>query len=94
MSPSTLSLGSSENDEPITIHIHWFEEDRVEEVKWQWGETEAQLPLIARTVYTSLIAFGEGKAAKDGWVDIKDAQKRAQMIEGFLDEWEKQQNSA
>ncbi|CAI6333032.1 unnamed protein product [Periconia digitata] len=89
VSPSTLSFGASPNDEPITIHIHWFENDKVEEIEWQWGEAEQQLPIPARTVFRSLMAFGEGKDSSEGWVDIKDAQKRAHQIEGWLQEWEK-----
>lgn len=93
VSPSTLSFGTSNKDEPITIHVHWFEEDKVEEVKWQWSEEEEELPVIARTVFRSLVAFGEGKDSVDGWVDIKDAQSRAHQLEGFLRQWESQGNS-
>ena len=68
--------------------MHWHKDDRVELVDWQWGEVQKELPLMARNVWRSLESFADGKKAEEGWVDLKDAAGRAELIEGFLKAWE------
>ncbi|KAJ4304823.1 hypothetical protein N0V90_000351 [Kalmusia sp. IMI 367209] len=86
VSVSGLNL---ELGEPATIHVHWFDGDEVEEVKWQWSAEQEQLPLSARNVLSTLLAFADGNEAGNGWVSIEDAANRAKLIESFLAEWEK-----
>ncbi|KAK7184948.1 hypothetical protein DPSP01_002777 [Paraphaeosphaeria sporulosa] len=88
VSPSGLSL---ELGEPATIHVHWFDSNEVEEVKWEWDAEQATLPPSARNVISTLVAFADRKAPGDGWVSLEDAANRARLIEGFLAEWEKSQ---
>lgn len=88
VSPSGLNL---ELGEPATIHVHWYDSDEVEEVKWEWNLEQAALPPSARNIFTTSIAFADRKAPGDGWVSLEDATSRARLIEGFLVEWEKSQ---
>ena len=67
VSTSGLNL---ETGAPATIHVHWFDNDQVEEVKWEWNEEFAELPGSARNVISTLVAFAEGRAEGDGWVGI------------------------
>ncbi|KAF1958127.1 NAD(P)-binding protein [Byssothecium circinans] len=91
VSPSTTTMETAENQEPVTIHAHWFESDSVEEVKWKWSEEQEKLPLAARSVMRTLFSFADGNAEGDGWVSLEDAAKRAELIEGFLKKWEDSQ---
>lgn len=91
VSPSGLALQASAYDEPVTIHIHWFEDDRVEDVKFEWSKEQEEVPIPARSVMRSLYAFADGKEEGDGWVSLEDAARRARQIEGFLAEWGKSQ---
>ncbi|KAL5380836.1 hypothetical protein PMIN02_010501 [Paraphaeosphaeria minitans] len=88
LSHSGLNL---ETGDPATIHVHWFDSNEVEEVKWDWNAEQAALPPSARNVISTLVAFADRKAPGDGWVSLEDAASRARLIEGFLDEWEKSQ---
>jgi predicted dehydrogenase len=88
VSPSSTNL---ELGEPAEIHVHWHDDDKVEEVKWEWNAEQAALPPSARNVISTLVAFADRKAPGDGWVSIEDAANRARLIEGFLAEWEENQ---
>ncbi|KAI0475727.1 putative oxidoreductase [Xylariaceae sp. FL0804] len=90
ISPTTTSLETEVEDENRTrINVHYFADNRVEEVEWDWSEEQKKVPLMARTVMRSLYEFADGKAEGDGWVGLEDAAGRAAMVEGFLREWEK-----
>ncbi|KAF2449994.1 putative oxidoreductase [Karstenula rhodostoma CBS 690.94] len=91
VSPSGLNL---ELGEPVTIHVHWFDSDEVEEVKWEWNAEQTAIPPSARNVINTLVAFADRKAPGDGWVSLEDAANRARLIEGFLAEWEKSRKDA
>ena len=80
-----------ETGEPATIHVHWFDSDEVEEVKWHWSSEWSGLSGSARNVINTLLAFAEGNVPGDGWVSIEDAANRARLIESFLVGWEKAQ---
>ncbi|KAF2686199.1 putative oxidoreductase [Lentithecium fluviatile CBS 122367] len=89
-----LSLETLPGEEPVKIEVHWFEDDKVEEVSWDDSEEEKNLPPVARSVWRTLRAFAEGKEEGDGWVGLKDAARRAEMIESFLVGWEKETKGA
>ncbi|KAF2635763.1 putative oxidoreductase [Massarina eburnea CBS 473.64] len=89
VSPAALSLESGDVKNPVTIHVHWFADDIVEEVKWEWNEEQQKLPLMARSVMRCLTSIADGKAEGDGWVGLEDAAKRAKMVDGFLRDWDK-----
>jgi hypothetical protein len=74
----------------VTIHVHWFEDDRVEEVKWDWTDEQKELPLMARNVWTTLEALADGKKEGEGWVGLEDAAGRAREIEGMMRGWEEE----
>lgn len=88
ISSSGLNL---ETGEPASIHVHWFDSDEVEEVKWNWSQEQEQLPPSARNIFPTLLAFADGNAAGDGWVSIEDAANRAGLIESMLVGWENSQ---
>jgi hypothetical protein len=83
-----LETEAGAGDQSVKIHVHWFEDDKVENVEWKWDEEQEALPLPARSIMRTLLAFADGKAEEDGWVGLEDAAKRAEMIEGFMREWE------
>ncbi|RMZ67576.1 oxidoreductase family [Pyrenophora seminiperda CCB06] len=83
-SVTSMSLQAFENDGPAAIQIHYFENDEVEEVEWDWSEMQKEVPILARDVMTCLYAFADGKNEEDGWVGIEDAANYARMINRFL----------
>ncbi|KAK3197499.1 hypothetical protein GRF29_216g438733 [Pseudopithomyces chartarum] len=85
VSPSGLNL---ETGEPAKILVHWYDSDEVEEVKWEGDAEFEELGGSARNVIRTLLAFGEGEEAGEGWVSLKDAAGRARLIEGFIRGWE------
>jgi hypothetical protein len=83
-SPTTAFLEQGPQDKPITIQIHRFEDNSVEEVKWDWSPEQAELPLLARSVSATLFAFADGRPAGSGWVSVEDAARRAELIDKLL----------
>ena len=81
---TTGFLEAGPNDKPITIHVHRFDDDSVEEVEWSWSSEQAALPLMARSVSATLYAFADGRPEGDGWVSLEDAARRAVLIEKLL----------
>jgi len=90
VSPTGMALEASKEEDPVTIQVHWFDGDRVEDVPWEWSAEDKELPVMARSVFRTLEAWADGKDAGDGWVDVEDAAKRASLIESFLAKWEKE----
>ncbi|KAH6639539.1 putative oxidoreductase [Boeremia exigua] len=83
-SPTSGFLEPGPKDEPITIHVHRYDDDSVEVVEWNWSPEQAVLPLSARSVSATLFAFADGRPAGEGWVSVDDAARRAVVIEKFL----------
>lgn len=79
--------------EPITIRIHRFATDEVEDVEWAWSKEQEEVGVPARNVMTVLYAFADGKPEGDGWVSIEDAAKRARWIESLFQEWDKEKKT-
>ncbi|KAF1848821.1 NAD(P)-binding protein, partial [Cucurbitaria berberidis CBS 394.84] len=77
VSPSTTSLEPGANDEPVTIQVHHFDSDSVENIDWNWSDRHTEVPIMARNVMECLYAFADGRAEGDGWVGLEDAVKRA-----------------
>ncbi|KAH8693498.1 hypothetical protein GQ44DRAFT_554500, partial [Phaeosphaeriaceae sp. PMI808] len=73
LSPSSTSLESEEDS--VTIHVHWFGTDEVEEVEWK-GSKEG-LSVKVQSVLDTLVAFAERREGGDGWVSLEDAARRA-----------------
>jgi hypothetical protein len=70
----------------VTIQLHHFDTDRVEDIEWDWNSLQKEVPIRARTVLSCLYAFADGVQEGDGWVGIEDAASRAEQIEGWLKE--------
>jgi hypothetical protein len=83
VSPDGIALQASGGGD-VTIQVHHFDTDEVENVDWAWNERQSELPLLARAVSECLYAFAEGKKEGDGWAGIESAAARAKMIEQFL----------
>jgi hypothetical protein len=92
---SSATLLTGANDMPLIFQVHWFEDDRVEDIGFAWSKEQEEVPAMGRDVQRTLFSFadavgrGKGDVEKDGWVDLEDAAKRAAQIEGFLTGWEK-----
>ncbi|KAH6140635.1 hypothetical protein HBI64_026100 [Parastagonospora nodorum] len=84
VSPSGTALQANAGDD-VSIQIHRFDTDNVENVRWTWKEPQQALPLMARSVSECLYAFAEGREDGDGWAGIDSAAVRARSIERFLD---------
>jgi len=84
VSPSGIALQAAAYELPVTIHVHHFDTDEVEEINWTWSESQQELPVLARSVSECLYAFADGRAEGDGWVGIESAAARARLIEMFL----------
>jgi hypothetical protein len=85
ISPTSMTLQTRENDRPITIQVHHFDNDEVEDVAWDWSDRQREVPIIGRDVMECLYAFADRKAEGDGWVGLEDAARYAQLIESFLE---------
>lgn len=72
------------HDDGVSIQVHHFDTNEVEDVKWAWNERQQELPLLARGVSEALYAFAEGREEGDGWAGVESAAKRARLIDGFL----------
>jgi hypothetical protein len=84
LSPSGTALQASAGDD-VSIQVHHFDTDKVEDISWTWKERQQGLPLMARSVSECLYAFAEGRNEGDGWAGIESAAVRAKLIEQFLD---------
>lgn len=69
--------------DPVTISMHTFDTDSVEQIPWTWSEEQLAIPTGARSVQSCLVAFAEGKS--DGYVSLEDAARRAAQIQRWLD---------
>ena len=84
VSPSGISLQAAAYDEPVTIQVHHFRTDKVEEIDWTWSERQQDLPIVARSVSECLYAFAEGREEGHGWAGIQSAAVRAHLIERLM----------
>lgn len=85
ISPAGISLQADAYAEPVTIAVHQFDTDKVEQVSWAWSDKQVELPIPARSVYHSLISFANRD--ESGYVSLEDAARRAEQIEGWLQGW-------
>jgi len=83
-----MGLETAPADKPVSIRVHHFDTDKVEDVKWEWTAEQLEVPGPARGVQTCLFAFADGKEDGDGWVGIEKARERAVLIDGMMKRWE------
>ena len=84
-SPTSGFFDADPSDEKkVTLQIHHYENDKVEDIEWGWSTGQTALPLMARPVSSTLYAFADGRDAGDGWVSVEDAAKRAALIDKLL----------
>ncbi|KAJ5101160.1 hypothetical protein N7456_007212 [Penicillium angulare] len=82
-SPSGISLQADAYADPVTIAVHQFDTDEVENISWDWAERQKEVPVRARSVQHSLISLANGD--ETGYVSLENAARRAEQIEGWLD---------
>jgi hypothetical protein len=87
----STSLHASGYNLPLVFQIHYFEDDRVEDVTFKWSKDQEAVPAVGRSVLSALFGFADALAGRegDGWLSLEDAAKRAAQIEGYLAGWEK-----
>lgn len=73
-----------DSEKSITIRIHSFNDDTIEEIKWSTSSEQNELPLMARAVSATLYSFADKKPVGDGWVGLEDAAHRAELIDKLL----------
>lgn len=77
------TLHASAYSGPVTIGVHDFETDTVEEVEWSWEDWQAELPMLARSIGKVYDIF----AAEGTVPTFENALQRHQQLEGLLSEW-------
>ncbi|KAM0238477.1 hypothetical protein ACHAPO_003443 [Fusarium lateritium] len=82
------ALNAAGYSKPVTIEIHDFETDTVEEVKWKWQEwqEENDIPVIGRSIAAIYEQFANGRG--EGLVSFGEALKRHEQLEGMLKQWD------
>lgn len=90
VSPSGISLQADAYHDPVSIQIHHYDTDKIEDVAWDWDEEQKEVPIRARAVQKVLYAFADSKRSSfedegSGWVDIDDAAARAAQLQSWLD---------
>lgn len=70
-------------DSPVTISVHRFDTDEVEQIEWSWSEAQLAVPVLSRSVQTCLVSVAEGR--KEGYVALEDAADRARQISRWMD---------
>ncbi|KAL4808002.1 oxidoreductase [Aspergillus unguis] len=66
---------------PVTISVHHFDTDTVEDIPWDWTAVQKEISISGRSVQTCLYSLAEG--GKD-YVSLEDAAGRARQIMGWL----------
>lgn len=82
-SPSGIALGANAYESPVTISVHHFDTDKVEQIEWSWSEAQLGVPIPSRSMQVCLVSLAEGK--KEGYVALEDAAKRARQISRWLE---------
>ncbi|KAF4973156.1 hypothetical protein FSARC_500 [Fusarium sarcochroum] len=80
------SLHASGISSPVTLEVHDFETDKVEEIEWKWEDWQEEIPIISRSVAAVYDQFAEG--GKEGLVSFDDALLRHEQLQGLLEEWD------
>jgi hypothetical protein len=83
--PAGISLQADAYAEPVTIAVHQFDTDKVDQVLWTWSERQMEVPIPARSVHHSLLSFANRD--ESGYVSLEDAARRAEQIAGWLEGW-------
>ncbi|OKL60079.1 hypothetical protein UA08_04941 [Talaromyces atroroseus] len=82
VSPSSTALHVNGYEAPITITVHQFKANRLEQVPWTWSEAQLEFPLRARSTQDCLVALVEGN--KERYVSLEDGAKRARQTLRWL----------
>lgn len=67
---------------PLTIEVHDFATDEVENIEWSFDSWQNELPVFARNVAKMYDNFADGKSADVP--TIEDALKRHQQLEEII----------
>lgn len=90
VSETGLVLEFAPPNKPVTIKVHRFDTDQVENVKWQWAPEQLEVPPPAKGVQPTLWAFADGKKEGDGWIGIETARERAKMLDDMMKIWDEE----
>lgn len=86
VSPSGIALHAGAYESPVTISVHLFEADNVEQIEWSWSEAQLGVPVLSRSVQTCLVSVAKGN--KEGYVALEDAANRARQVSRWLDSFQ------
>lgn len=76
--------------EPVTLELHDYAADTVQEVGWEWEEWQAELPVRGRSVAMLYERFAQGSDGVDndqGTPSFEDAVERHAQLEKLLESW-------
>ena len=71
---------------PVTIEIHDFSTDQVENIEWSWEDWQNELPAAARNIGLLYEAFATGD--ETAYPSFEDALRRHEQLEDMLARWE------
>lgn len=83
ISPSGIALHANAYESPVTISVHEYLTDKVEQIEWSWSEAQLDVPILSRSVQTCLVSVAEKN--QKGYVALEDAADRARQISKWLD---------
>lgn len=69
----------------VSLELHDFATDKVEELELEWAPWQEELPINARSVGAVYEAFADGKDG--GYPTFEDALRRYQQLDGFISKW-------
>lgn len=72
---------------PVTLEVQDFETDKVEEIKWEWSDWQAELPMHARSIGLLYDKYADGESESDGLPSFQTALHRHKQIEELLSQW-------
>lgn len=83
VSPSGVSLQADAYAEPLTIHVHHFGNDSVDEIPWSWSSEQEDVPVRARSVMNALYALAEQR--NQNCTSLESATRRARQIDAWVE---------
>jgi hypothetical protein len=82
------TLHASAYSGPVTIQVHDFATDTVEDVSWEWADWQEELPILARSVGEVYERFASGNGSVLASFD--EAGVRHHQLNKLLDAFDHQ----
>lgn len=87
VSQGGTALHASGYSAPVTIQVHDYETEKVEDVAWKWEDWQEELPVVARVIGAFYEQFAE-EAETKSVASFHDALFRHEQLTGLLKAWD------